>query len=197
MERLYQNAYSADKLAYPLTTWTHVPFQSQSLVDAFRVETVNNSNRAIIVIPRLVNRLLDPNVDSFQRTAQSLKYVQISIGSNLLKRYTVDGGAPEIMSQIQKMLDFSNTGSVTPYNFACQLPGLTAAQEAVKSSKFIIGQSLETSLFDDTILSGCARLPITISVEYASPIQPTQYDVFILSDISLQCGATIGSRVLV
>lgn len=197
VEQLYETAYNADKLSWNLTTFQHYPFQSNSIVDSFRIETVNNSNRCLICIPRLVSRLLDPNVDSFERTAQSLRYVQFSIGSNLLKRYEASGGGAELFMQAQKALDFSNTGQVNAYNFHNDMPNLTAAQQAVRSSKFILVQDLELSKWDSSILSGSSKMPITMTLEYGSGIAPTQYDCFILSDLQVVCGATIGTRVLV
>lgn len=197
IEALFEQAWQNDKLSYPLTTWTHVPFQSASMVESFRIETLNNSNRCIVVVPRQVSRLLDPNVNSFQRSAGSLRFVQFSLGSNLLKRYQADGGAAELMAQIQKALDWSQTGVVTPYNYHCQLQGLTAAQDALKSSKFAIFQDLEISKLDEGIQSGSSRIPVTLTLEYAAPIQNTQYDIFILSDVQLICGQSVGTRVLV
>lgn len=197
VEQLFEQAYNADKLSWNLTTFTHYPFQSNSIVDSFRIEPVNNSNRSLICIPRLVSRLLDPNGDSFERTAQSLRYCQFSIGSNLLKRFEASGGGAELFMQIQKALDFSNTGQVNAYNFHNDMPNLTAAQQAVRSSKFMIGLSTELSLWDDSILSGSSKMPITMTLEYGNAIAPTQYDCYILSDLQLVCGASIGTRVLV
>ena len=196
VESLYQRAYEQDQLSFPLTSWRMSPFQSNSAVEDLRIEAVNNSNRAIVAVPRLVSNLLNPNVDSFARTAQSLRYVQWSIGSNLLARYDCSGNGAQIMQEMQKTLDFSNNAMITPWNFHCQIPGLTAAEDAVKSSKFMVVQNLELSRTDESILSGSARIPITMSLEYSSQIQPTSWYCFVLHDAVLISGASQGTRVL-
>jgi hypothetical protein len=196
METLYQSAYQNNRLTFPLTEWRLSPESSDSPVDEKKIETMNNSNRALVIVPRLVSRILNPNVDSFERTAQSLRYVQYQIGSNLLARYDCRNGAAMIMTEIQKTLDWSNNCSITPYNFHCAFKNLTAAEEALKSSKFLLVQNLELSRTDESILSGSARIPITYKVEYSDFIAPTSYYSYVLSDGLLTCGKSHGVQYL-
>ena len=196
MENLYQSAYLNDRLSFPLTEWRLSPEQSDSPVDELKVETMNNSNRALVIVPRLVSRILNANVDSFQRTAQSLRYIQYQIGSNLLARYDCRNGAAMIMTEIQKTLDWSNNCTITPNNFHCAFKNLSAAEEALKSSKFLLVQNLELSRTDESILSGSARIPITYRVEYEDFITATSYYSYVLSDGLLMAGKTRGVQYL-
>ena len=196
VESLYQNEYETKGLQFALQNWRMSPFQNDAAVSNLKIDAVGNSNKAIVIVPRLVSRLLQPDVDSFQRTFQTLKYVQFMIGSNLLSRYACFGGGAQLMQEIQKTVHMSNNSSITPYNFHCALTGLTAEQEALKSSKALIMQNLDLSRGDDSILSGTSRVPITLSLEYSDLIQPTSYYVYVLTDTLMTCSQREGTRIL-
>ena len=193
IEALTRQAYMDGRLKWNVESWRFTPNQSQSQNYDMKIETINNSVKGLLIIPRDATKITSLNADSFSRTADTLSKYQIQYGANLMDRVNCDYNAPAAYTELQKLLDFSNTGVITPYNWHWQ----GTASKPADSSKFMIGQNMAV-VKDDNFQGGYSgKSQVSVLLEYRDPLpHPVSYFCYILHDTSITIGQENGVQVI-
>ena len=193
VEALARQAYNQDKLRYHFQNWRAFPAQSQSQVYDMRIECQNKSVDGLIIVPRWANILTDKTVDSYNRTQGSLYEVQYNIGSNLLDRHTCIDGASQILFEVEKCLDASNSTNITPPE--CSSVYGAAPSPLVTGSKFCLGLHTATIDEDSTMGGYNGKGQLVASLKHSSSLaNPIHYTSFVLHDVVCYSGASTGTQ---
>jgi hypothetical protein len=187
IESLTRQAYNQGRLRWHFDSWRFSPAQSKSRNYDLKIETLDNSVKALLVAIRNVGNLTSQSLDSFERTKGALSEVQFQVGSNLIDRFNAKGGAAQLYMELEKVLEMTNNGIIDSSNW--------------EQGEFILGLNL-TIINDPNFLSGySSRGTITVRLLHGEstpelPEEGLSYYSFVLHDIVVTASAANGTSVL-
>jgi hypothetical protein len=170
LESLTRQAYEQGRLRWNFESWRMSPFESNSINYDLRIETLDNSCKALLICPRDAARLTDLAVDSFERTKASITDIQYQVGANLLEKFNCQDGGPVPYMELEKMIEHTNNGQITPSNW--------------DSTHFMLALNLQI-VHDDSFLSGySSRGQILVRVTRSAQTPASvSYFTFVLHDV--------------
>ena len=196
----YIAGYNNNSLQVRIPTWRVSSFTSDAQIESVRVTNLGNSNRALLMVPRMVSTVNNPSADSLgRRTANTLKQLSVKIGDAVARTHNTTKGAASLVALLQQAIDnTSSDTSINAKNYHCALPYPPGSIEDLdRSSKFMLLQSLELDNTDNSVLSGISRQDITVNLEYKDPL-PGQvlYTSYVLIDQIITMGKDVLFKVL-
>lgn len=200
VQQQYIAAYNNNSLQFKIPTWRYSSFTSDAQIESIRITNLGNSNRALLMVPRMVSIVNNPSADSIgRRNANSLRQLSVKIGDSVARVHDTTKGAASLVALLQQAIDnTSSATSINALNYHCSLPYPRGSPEDLdRSSKFMLLVSTELDNTDSSVLSGISKQDITINVDYKDPL-PGQvlYTSFVLVDQIVTMGKDVLFKVL-